>query len=315
MANSVTIPSGVIRPIAPLSGALARFERFPSQGGEALPAGAARSGRPMLPRMFHSSNGEVSSVAPEKEAIGSDVPQRIEAGIVSRRARLPKEEELKRGWAYTSGVLLGGCAALAAYAAWIRKWHLRWGATDEEIARAMPLDEEVSEPTYVTNRAITIEAGPEEIWPWIAQMGELPRGGFYSYLTVERLLRMKVANAEQILPEFQNPNMGDALDRAGRMLVKAVTPGRMLVLGPPPMPDLQVTWAIGLYPAGDKATRLVSRCRARLARDAKGILTFLMLDPGQFLMERKMLLELKRRAESLADAREETPTLVKTAGS
>jgi len=221
---------------------------------------------------------------------------------------------MKRSWARASGVLLAGGAALTAYVAWIRKWHLRWGATDEEIARAMPLDKEVPEPTYVTNRAITIEAGPEKIWPWIAQMGELPRGGFYSYLTVERLLRMKVANAERILPEFQDPKVGDALDRAGTMLVKAVVPGRMLVLGPPPMPDLQVTWAIGLYPAGDRATRLVSRCRARLARDAKGTLMFLILDPGQFLMERKMLLELKRRAELPSAIPEVTPSPVKAAG-
>jgi hypothetical protein len=220
---------------------------------------------------------------------------------------------MKRSWTKTSGVLLAGGAVVAAYVAWIRKWHLRWGATDEEIARAMPLDEEVSEPTFVTNRAITIEATPEEIWPWIAQMGELPRGGFYSYLTVERLLKLEVANAERILPEFQDPKVGDALDRAGNMRVKAVVPGRMLVLGPPPTPDLQVTWAMCLYPAGDKATRLVSRCRARLPRNARGILTFLVLDPGQFLMERKMLLEVKRRAESRPAVREETPTLVKAA--
>lgn len=221
---------------------------------------------------------------------------------------------MKRGWAKGSGVLLAGGAALAAYVAWIRKWHLRWGATDEEIARAMPLDEEVPEPTYVTNRAITIEAAPERIWPWIAQMGELPRGGFYSYLTVERLLKLKVENADRILPEFQDPKVGDALDQAGNMRVKAVVPGRMLVLGPPPMPDLQVTWAITLSPAGDNATRLVSRCRAKLPRNARGMLMFLFLDPGQFLMERKMLLEVKRRAESLPAAPKETPTLLKASG-
>jgi hypothetical protein len=131
---------------------------------------------------------------------------------------------------------------------------------------------------------------------------------------VERLLKLKVANAERILPEFQDPKVGDALDRAGNMRVKAVVPGRMLVLGPPPLPDLQVTWAIVLSPAGDKATRLVSRCRARLPRNAKGVLTFLILDPGQFLMERRMLLEIKRRAESLPAAPKETPTLVKASG-
>ncbi len=206
-----------------------------------------------------------------------------------------------RAWRRTFGVVLGSAALVAlAYVFRIRKWHLRWGATDEEIARAMPLDGEIEKPTYVTNRAVTIAAPPEAIWPWIAQMGELPRGGFYSYLTVERLLRMKVANADRILPEFQDLRVGQAIDRAGTMLVKAVEPNRMLVLGPPPTSGFDVTWAIGLFPSGDGRTRLVSRCRALFPRGGKGLLMFLVLDPGQFVMERKMLLEIKKRVETPA---------------
>lgn len=195
-----------------------------------------------------------------------------------------------------------GAAAVAAYVGLVRRWHLRWGATDDEIAREMPLDSEVANPTYVTNRAITIRALPEEIWPWIVQMGELPRGGFYSYLAVERLLKMQVENAERILAEFQNVKVGDALDRAGAMLVKAVEPSKYLVLGPSESPELAVTWAIALYPAG-RSTRLVSRCRARLPRGPKGLFWFSVLDPGQFLMERKMLVEIKKRVESRARRR------------
>lgn len=193
-----------------------------------------------------------------------------------------------------------GAAAVAGYMGLVRRWHLRWGATDDEIAREMPLDAEVAEPTYVTNRAITIRARPEEIWPWLAQMGELPRGGFYSYLAVERLLRMQVENADRILPEFPNPKVGEALDRTGTMLVKAIEPNEYLVLGPSPMPDLAVTWALALYPTVNGWTRLVSRCRARLPRGSKGLFWLAILDPGQFLMERKMLLEIKKRAESHA---------------
>ena len=126
-----------------------------------------------------------------------------------------------RGFAAAAGA---GAAMSAAYVFLIRKWHGRWGATDEEIERKMPLDEEIGQPTYVTNRAITIRALPEEIWPWIAQMGELPRGGFYSYIAIERLMKMKVVNADRILPEFQNLKVGDALDRAGSMVVKAIEP-------------------------------------------------------------------------------------------
>lgn len=162
----------------------------------------------------------------------------------------------------------------------------------------LPFDGQVR-PTSITNRAITIRALPERIWPWIAQMGELPRGGFYSYVTIERLLKMKVVNAGRILPEFQTPAVGEAIDRAGTMIVKAIEPNKILVLGPTPMPDFDATWAIALLPAGDGSTRLLSRCRARLPGGAKGILMSLILDPGQFLMERKMLVEIKRRAEEL----------------
>ena len=207
-----------------------------------------------------------------------------------------------------------GAGAVAAYMGIVRRWHLRWGATDDEVARKMPLDDEVEKPTYVTNRAITIRALPGEIWPWLAQMGELPRGGFYSYVAIERLLKMKLENAGRILPGFQELKVGDALDRAGTMLVKAVKPNDYLVLGPPPMPDVAVTWALALYPASDGSTRLVSRCRARLGPGPKGLFWLAILDPGQFLMERKMLLEIKKLSEAEAARRGEKPRAgVKTA--
>lgn len=191
----------------------------------------------------------------------------------------------------------GTAAAAGVYL--FRKWQGGWNATAEETACRMPLDEEVDDPTYVTNRAITIRALPEQIWPWLAQMGESPRGGFYSYLPVERLLGMKVENAEEVLSEFQNPEVGEPLDRAGTMRVKAVVRNHVLVLGPPPTPDLSVTWALALYPI-DGTTRLVSRCRARLPRGWRGMAARIVLDPGQLVMERKMLIEIKKRAEKLA---------------
>jgi hypothetical protein len=200
-----------------------------------------------------------------------------------------------------SAGLAASAAGLAAYAFAVRPWHLRWGATDEDIARALPLDDRVNRPDYVTNRAVTIHAGPREVWPWLVQMGELPRGGFYSYQWIERLLGMRVADADSVLPWFQSLNVGQPLDRKAEMIVKAVEPDRFLVLGPPDgLPGLAVTWALVLLPGKNGDTRLVSRVRARLPRGPRGWLWFALLDPGQFLMERKMLLEIKRRAEALA---------------
>ena len=198
----------------------------------------------------------------------------------------------------TARLLSASVAAAAGYLLLVRPWHLRWGATDEEIARGMPWDDRVKRPLYVTNRAITIAAPPDQVWPWLAQMGELPRGGFYSYDWIERLMGMKVSSAARLLPQHQGIEVGQALDRSGNMLVKAVEPKHCLVLGPPDgVTDVESTWALALYPIQGDRTRLVSRVRARVAPTARSLWLLLLLDPGQFLMERRMLLGIKRRAE------------------
>ena len=198
-------------------------------------------------------------------------------------------------------IAAGAAVAGAAGAVYLfRKWQRKSSATAEESRRRMPLDEEVAEPTFLTNRAITIRALPQHIWPWIAQMGEPPRGGFYGYRPVERLLGMKVVrNADDVLPEWQNPQVGDALDRAGRVRVKAVQRNEFLVVGLVSAPEYAGTWTLALYPI-DGTTRLVSRCRARLPKGIRGRAWRVLLDAGQFLMERKMLAGIRHRAEKLA---------------
>jgi hypothetical protein len=80
-----------------------------------------------------------------------------------------------------------------------RHWHLRWEATDAEVVSAMPGDEIVPEPSFTTTRAITIAAPPEEVWPWIVQIGT-GRAGFYSYDLLDNAAH---PSADRILPEFQ----------------------------------------------------------------------------------------------------------------
>ena len=75
---------------------------------------------------------------------------------------------------------------IGAYLRFIRPWQLRWGATDEEVARAMPGDDVVKHPTFDATRAVTIQARPEEIWPWLVQMG-VKRAGWYSYDWLDNL--------------------------------------------------------------------------------------------------------------------------------
>jgi hypothetical protein len=180
-----------------------------------------------------------------------------------------------------------------------------WGATSHEVAQSMPLDDEVHDANLITTRAITIEAPIEDVWPWIVQMGDRPRAGYYSYAWIERLQGMEIENARRILPEYQSLEVGQRLDRAETMMVKYVDPPRALVLGPPPSVDwLRCTWAFGLYPRTVGSTRLVTRVRARfdyqrMARAVSPLMLpmWLLIEPGIFVMERKMLSEIKRLAE------------------
>lgn len=195
-----------------------------------------------------------------------------------------------------------------AYARWAGPWHRGWGASEEEKARPMPLDERVPDPTGVSTRAITIDVPPEKVWPWIVQMGDKPRAGYYSYTLVEKIQGLDVENAHRIMPEYQTLEAGQAIDKGGTMVALSVDPGRHLVLGPKePPPWLQSTWAFVLYPEGASKTRLVTRVRGRYSM--RGMLKalpwytwpfWLFIDPGIFIMERKMLKEIKKHAEGRA---------------
>jgi hypothetical protein len=87
-----------------------------------------------------------------------------------------------------------------------RHWHLRWGATDAEVASSMPGDELVPEMSFNAARAITIAAPPEDVWPWIVQLGT-GQAGFYSYDLFDNHGR---PSADRILPQFQHPKVGFA---------------------------------------------------------------------------------------------------------
>jgi hypothetical protein len=210
---------------------------------------------------------------------------------------------MKRGLKFAFGAVAAAAAA-AAYTWLVRPWHLRWGSTREELERAMPLDDVIAKPNYVTTRAVTINAPAARVWPWLVQMGELPRAGFYTYVWIERLMGMDVENTSEILAHLQELRPGDRIDRNGNLVVKAIEPPQYLVLGPPVgVPTGNATWAIELVPKDDNTTRLISRVRARISPNARGAFWVALLDPGQFVMERKWLLGVKARAEQF-DAEE-----------
>jgi hypothetical protein len=89
----------------------------------------------------------------------------------------------------------------------IRPWQLRWGATDEEVRRAMPGDEIVACPTFNATRAVTVAAPPSLIWPWIMQIG-FGRAGWDSYDLLDNFGR---PSATRIIPELQHLQPGDVV--------------------------------------------------------------------------------------------------------
>ena len=100
-----------------------------------------------------------------------------------------------------------GAVSFGVYLRFIPPWQLRWGATDEEVARAMAGDEVVKHPTFNATRTVTIKARPEEIWPWLLQIG-VTRAGWYSYDLMDNLGR---PSAQRIIPEWQHVAVGDVI--------------------------------------------------------------------------------------------------------
>ena len=201
-------------------------------------------------------------------------------------------------------VTLAASAIAIAYLKVVRPWVLNWGATKEEEAREMPGDDILPDAALQTTRAVTIDAPPDCIWPWLVQMGPRPRAGAYTYDWVERLLGIDIENTDRILPEYQHLEVGEflALNKKGNgIMVRDVQPERFLVLQWTPAKS---TWVFGLYPQDDGTTRLISRNRLPGSGPLFWLSMVAFMEPGSLVMERKMLLGIRRRAEALLGAPE-----------
>jgi hypothetical protein len=194
---------------------------------------------------------------------------------------------------------VSGVAALATYVFLIRPWHLRWGATDEEVNMTLPGDEFVENPKLNATHAITIHASAADVWPWLIQLGQ-KRGGFYS-TWLENLVGCNMQNANRIVPDWQDLRVGDEVwlhPKAPPLRVLAIEPRRAIVL--------EKCWTFILCPIDEHTTRLIIRGRGEFNPDLKNrMLNFLLwrgiFEPAHFIMERKMLLGVKQRAEAKAE--------------
>ena len=191
-----------------------------------------------------------------------------------------------------------GALPLFVAAPLYRRRHLRWGATEEEIRGGMPGDELVPKAQFNATRAITIDAPPELVWPWIVQMGH-GRAGFYSY---DLLDNAGYASAERVLVEYQEPRIGDwmpmskRIDQTTAHRVEAFEPSEWMLWTKP-----NSTWAWKLLPVEPGRTRLIVRLKQHYDWKSPGqaLLAAFLMELGDPPMMRRALRGIKQRAERL----------------
>ena len=195
-----------------------------------------------------------------------------------------------------AGAALAAGLGSLAYPLLFRRWCLTWGARPEEVARKLPGDELLADAGIVSTRAITIDAPPAAVWPWLVQMGS-GRGGVYTYDWIENLFGLDMHSTREILPQFQDVKVGDEFPLGpGRpaMRVAVLDPGRAFTVR---FADGNWVWIFALFAENGK-TRLISRNRIAVQGPLPArIFSMLVMEPGSLIMERKMLLGIKERAE------------------
>ena len=135
------------------------------------------------------------------------------------------------------------------------------GAQEAEVDARLPGDELLDDADVVATRAITIEAPPSAVWPWIAQMGPAPRGGAYTYDWIENLFGLHMHSADRVLSEFQHPTPGDTIGVGKNpMRIEEVEPERVFATR---SANGNWVWTFVLQDR-DGQTRLISRNRFRL---------------------------------------------------
>lgn len=180
-------------------------------------------------------------------------------------------------------------AAVTAYATLVRPWHLRWGATDADVTRPLPGDE-LSHGRGRSTRAITIDAPPDEVWPWVAQIGQ-DRGGFYSYAWLENLAGCRLRNADRIHPEWQQRALGETvrLHWSSGLEVNLFEPGRALGLE---------GWGTFVLEPLDDGTRTRLLVRGSRHRGLALLFGVALIEIPHAIMERRMLLGIRERVEA-----------------
>lgn len=194
-------------------------------------------------------------------------------------------------------------------APWKRRARLRWGARDDEPPESLPGEDLIPHPSWEYTYAISVALPAEEVWPWIAQIGQ-GRGGFYSFELLENLVGCRMENVDEIVVELQAISAGDPVrlhPKAPPLHVAALEVGRSLVLRgaseDEEQPETDNLWGFHLIDdGGPEQCRLIVRGKAVHSSALVDRLFFspLLLEPIGFVMNREMLYGIKERAEHAA---------------
>mgnify|MGYP003500171002 CR=1 FL=1 len=185
---------------------------------------------------------------------------------------------------------------IGAYVGFGRPWQLTWGATPEKVARPLPGDDLVPRPMFNATRAISIDAPSDQVWPWLVQAG-VTRAGWYSYDLLDNLGH---PSSQRIIPELQHLAPGDVVPmspdgKQGIEVLSLDAPTSMVWSSPG-----ETSWTWQLDPGPNQTTRLITRIRSRMTARPSSIAFYLVVEGADIWMLRKMLLNVRDRAERTA---------------
>jgi hypothetical protein len=179
----------------------------------------------------------------------------------------------------------------------IRPWHMRWGATDEEVRMALPGDRYISKSAQISTRAVTIHAPAATVWMWLVQLGQ-GRGGWCSYDWLENLFEAHMTNADHIASDLQNLQVGDKISFTRGGEANEVNSAPVVLLDPGHALVIRGGWSMVLDPIDGGTTRLIVRYPEEDPQDPiSATLYYTIFEPAHFVMEAGMMLGIRERAE------------------
>jgi hypothetical protein len=218
-------------------------------------------------------------------------------------------------WIQRSALTLLTVLVLAGlvYHLGLRNWCMRWGTTPPEVHATLPGDDLFPVYTGQATHAITIHASPQQVWPWLMQIGQ-DRSGFYSYTIFENMFGADMPKVEHLVPDWKPRAVGETVWFAtpkrfggqGKMIPAIVEPNRAFAMvSPNDWQRLQAggraqegMWTFTLEPLGDGQTRLIARVRGGTPPTLTSRLVGrLFWEPAHFVMEQKMLRTIRDLSE------------------